>query len=81
MFALIFLKILATSITLGSGGAGGVFAPSLFIGAVLGGTFGSVVHKLLPDLTAGLRGLCHRRYRRLSRRHHPRPDDRHLPAL
>lgn len=53
MFALIFLKILATSITLGSGGAGGVFAPSLFIGAMLGGAFGSVVHKLLPNLTAG----------------------------
>jgi CIC family chloride channel protein len=53
MFALIFLKIVATSITLGSGGAGGVFAPSLFIGAMLGGTFGSVVHKLLPNLTAG----------------------------
>ena len=52
MFALIFLKIIATSITLGSGGAGGVFAPSLFIGAMIGGTFGSVVHKLLPGLTA-----------------------------
>ncbi|MDP3480418.1 MAG: chloride channel protein [Desulfoprunum sp.] len=53
MLALVFLKILATSITLGSGGAGGVFAPSLFIGAMIGGTFGSVVHKLLPTLTAG----------------------------
>ncbi len=53
MFTLIFLKIIATSITLGSGGAGGVFAPSLFIGAVMGGTFGSVVHKLLPEFTAG----------------------------
>lgn len=53
MFALVFLKIIATSITLGSGGAGGVFAPSLFIGAMLGGTFGSVIHKLLPDFTAG----------------------------
>lgn len=53
MFALIFLKIIATSITLGSGGAGGVFAPSLFIGAMLGGSFGSVVHKLLPEFTAG----------------------------
>jgi chloride channel protein, CIC family len=53
MFALVFLKIIATSITLGSGGAGGVFAPSLFIGAMMGGTFGSVVHKLLPDSTAG----------------------------
>jgi CIC family chloride channel protein len=53
MLALVLLKILATSITLGSGGAGGVFAPSLFIGAVLGGAFGSVAHKLLPGLTAG----------------------------
>jgi chloride channel protein, CIC family len=53
MFALIFLKIIATSITLGSGGAGGVFAPSLFIGAMLGGAFGSVAHKLLPAFTAG----------------------------
>ena len=53
MFALVFLKMIATSITLGSGGAGGVFAPSLFIGAMLGGTFGSVIHKLLPDFTAG----------------------------
>ena len=53
MFVLIFLKILATSITLGSGGAGGIFAPSLFIGAMLGGAFGSVAHRLLPDLTAG----------------------------
>ncbi len=53
MFALIFLKIIATSITLGSGGAGGVFAPSLFIGAMMGGTFGSVVHRLLPEFTAG----------------------------
>jgi CIC family chloride channel protein len=53
MFALVLFKILATSITLGSGGAGGVFAPSLFIGAVLGGAFGSIAHRLMPDLTAG----------------------------
>ena len=53
MFALVLFKILATSITLGSGGAGGVFAPSLFIGAVLGGAFGSITHRLMPDLTAG----------------------------
>jgi len=53
MFVLLFLKILATSITLGSGGAGGIFAPSLFIGAMLGGAFGSAAHRLLPDLTAG----------------------------
>ncbi len=52
MFVLIFLKILATSITLGSGGAGGVFAPALFIGAVIGGTFGGIVHYLLPGYVA-----------------------------
>jgi len=53
MLLLIFLKIFATSITLGSGGAGGVFAPALFIGAMIGGTFGGVVHTLFPNVTAG----------------------------
>ena len=52
MFALIFLKILATAITLGSGGAGGVFAPALFIGTMTGGAFGSLAHKFLPTMTA-----------------------------
>ena len=52
MLALIFVKSIATAITLGSGGAGGVFAPALFIGAVCGGAFGSVVHYLLPEYTA-----------------------------
>ncbi len=52
MFMLVFVKIIATSITLGAGGAGGVFAPTLFIGAVLGGSFGSVAHYLLPNYTA-----------------------------
>ncbi|CAK8723849.1 MAG: chloride channel protein [Candidatus Electrothrix sp. AX5] len=52
MLALIALKSVATAITLGSGGAGGVFAPALFIGAVIGGAFGGVVHALLPNLTA-----------------------------
>lgn len=52
LFALIFLKIIATSITLGSGGAGGVFAPALFIGAMIGGSFGNIAHTYLPSLTA-----------------------------
>lgn len=52
MILLIFLKIVATAITLGAGGAGGVFAPALFIGAVIGGAFGGVVHRLLPEMTA-----------------------------
>jgi CIC family chloride channel protein len=52
LLGLIFLKILATSITIGSGGSGGVFAPSLFIGAMLGGVYGLAVHHWLPDITA-----------------------------
>jgi CIC family chloride channel protein len=47
--ALIFLKIIATSLTLGSGGSGGVFAPSLFIGTMLGEAFGIVAHHIVPS--------------------------------
>ncbi len=50
--ALVFIKILATSLTLGSGGSGGIFAPSLFMGAMLGYFFGSFVHQYFPDITA-----------------------------
>ncbi len=49
---LVFFKILATSVTLGSGGAGGIFAPALFIGAMAGGSFGYCVHHLFPAWTA-----------------------------
>jgi len=52
MFVLIFAKIIATAVTLGSGGSGGVFAPALFIGAVTGGAFGTVAHNLFPGVTA-----------------------------
>ncbi|WPD20969.1 MAG: chloride channel protein [Candidatus Electrothrix scaldis] len=52
MLFLVGLKIIATSITIGSGGSGGVFAPSLFLGANLGGFVGSIVHSLAPSLTA-----------------------------
>ncbi len=52
LFTLIFLKIFATAITLGSGGAGGVFAPALFIGAMIGGSFGAIANKFLPNMTA-----------------------------
>jgi len=52
MALLVLLKIGATAITLGAGGAGGVFAPALFIGAVIGGTFGSLANLALPGLTA-----------------------------
>lgn len=49
---LIFVKILATSLTLGSGGSGGIFAPSLFMGAMLGAFFGDIVHFNFPEITA-----------------------------
>ncbi len=52
MLALIVMKLLATSLTLGSGGSGGVFAPSLFLGAMLGGGFGNLVHQWMPRITA-----------------------------
>lgn len=53
LFLMIFLKPLATSLTLGSGNSGGVFAPSLFIGAVLGGAYGRLIDFLIPGITAG----------------------------
>ena len=52
LLLLIIIKILATSITIGSGGSGGIFAPSLFLGAMAGGFFGTVVHHLFPTVTA-----------------------------
>jgi len=52
LFLLVALKLIATSITLGSGGSGGVFAPSLFLGAVLGGGMGHMFHSLFPEYTA-----------------------------
>lgn len=54
MAALVLVKIVAVSITIGSGGSGGVFAPSLFIGAMLGGAVGTVVHLIWPTSTAGV---------------------------
>ena len=49
MALLVLFKILATSITIGSGGSGGIFAPSLFMGAMAGGAFGAVVHHFFPS--------------------------------
>jgi CIC family chloride channel protein len=49
---LVPLKILATSITIGSGGSGGILASSLFMGAMLGGAFGAGAHYLFPYHTA-----------------------------
>jgi CIC family chloride channel protein len=48
MLTLALLKIAATSCTISSGGSGGVFGPSVFIGAMLGGAFGFLGHSLAP---------------------------------
>ncbi len=50
--ALLVLKLLATSITLGSGGSGGVFAPALFMGAMLGAAFQTAAIHLFPSIVA-----------------------------
>ncbi|MCL5033762.1 MAG: chloride channel protein [Bacteroidetes bacterium] len=50
--AMLLFKPIATSLTLGSGGAGGTLAPSLFIGAMAGGVFGSIVNFIAPQIAA-----------------------------
>ena len=59
LLALLASKVLATSLTLSIGGSGGVFAPSLFMGAMLGTAFGLAAHGLLPGIAgpAGAYGL------------------------
>ena len=49
LLALLFvLKLFATTISLGSGASGGIFSPSLYLGATLGGSFALAVGKILP---------------------------------
>ncbi len=50
LIILIFAKIVGTSLSLGSGGSGGVFAPSLFMGAVFGGAFGLILNQVFPNI-------------------------------
>ncbi|MBI4178877.1 chloride channel protein [bacterium] len=51
LLALAFVKIFATSCTLGSGSSGGVFAPTLFWGSSFGAAFGLLAHRLVPNVT------------------------------
>jgi CIC family chloride channel protein len=53
MIILVVLKILMMSVTIGAGGSGGVFAPSLFIGAMLGGAYGFLLNEYFPTISAG----------------------------
>src|SRR6266700_167934 len=52
MLLLVVLKLLAVTTSYASGNAGGIFGPALFIGAMLGGTVGTLAHRLLPAYTA-----------------------------
>ncbi|WP_158821655.1 chloride channel protein [Granulicella sp. S156] len=52
MLLLVVLKFFAVTTSYASGNAGGIFGPALFIGAMLGGSLGTVAHHLLPALTA-----------------------------
>lgn len=52
MLAIALLKIIATSFTISSGGSGGVFGPSLFIGGMLGGAVGFASNHFYPDIVA-----------------------------
>ena len=53
LLALVALKMLATAISIGAGFGGGVFSPSLFLGAMLGGGFGDLITRLLPSVSSG----------------------------
>ncbi|MFY1112529.1 MAG: chloride channel protein [Methanosarcinaceae archaeon] len=52
LLILLVLKILAFSLTMGSGGSGGSIVPSLFSGAMLGGAFGTAANMLFPGIPA-----------------------------
>ena len=49
---LLVLKYIATLVTIGAGGSGGVFAPSLYLGTMLGGGYGALLHLLAPGVVA-----------------------------
>ena len=52
VLAILVFKVLATLCTAGSGAVGGIFTPTLFVGAALGYLFGQGLHELLPGLTS-----------------------------
>jgi len=52
------LKLVATSLTLGSGASGGVFSPALFLGATLGGAYGMVLNRFFPSLGISAAGFA-----------------------
>jgi CIC family chloride channel protein len=54
MALLVLVKLVAVNLTLGSGFSGGIFAPALFLGGMLGGAFGAVMHLVFPASTGAV---------------------------
>ncbi len=54
MALLVLLKLVATTTCYASGNAGGIFGPSLFMGAMMGGAVGGLAHAVAPDYTGGV---------------------------
>jgi len=50
LLLLFFLKLISTSLTLGSGASGGIFSPALFMGVTMGGAYGNLVSRIFPTL-------------------------------
>ena len=75
LLILVVAKIVAVSLTIGSGGSGGVFAPSLFIGAMLGTAFGTAANALFPGFPRQRVPTAWSVWRRCS----PEPRERRLP--
>jgi CIC family chloride channel protein len=53
LIALVAAKVAATAISIGAGFGGGVFAPSMFMGAMVGGSFGVIATQIFPELSSG----------------------------
>ena len=75
MAILCFLKLGATIVSYASGNAGGIFAPSLYIGAMAGGAMGMLVHRVAPFPTGDPGAYALVGMGTLVRGHHPRADD------
>jgi len=58
LLILFALKLAATSLTLGSGGSGGIFSPALFLGATLGSAYGVLLNTLFPGMHASAQAFA-----------------------
>jgi len=53
-----FVKILATSLTIGSGGSGGTFAPAIVVGGLLGSALGMILNRLVPSVSPNVQAFA-----------------------